>query len=72
MLFRSKVQLIRNGSTGLAEFADPVAVASPGRDSGFVGLRSRSADVAPSTALADLPADQGYLDIPAFLRRQAD
>ncbi len=69
---RPKVQLIRNGSTGLAEFADPVAVASPGRDSGFVGLRSRSADVAPSTALADLPADQGYLDIPAFLRRQAD
>ncbi|MCE2944314.1 MAG: cell division protein FtsZ [Lysobacteraceae bacterium] len=69
---RPQVRLIRNGSTGAAEFAEPVAAVSPGRDAGFVGLRSRSADVAPATALSDLPADQSYLDIPAFLRRQAD
>ncbi|MFN9966839.1 MAG: cell division protein FtsZ [Lysobacteraceae bacterium] len=69
---RPQVRLIRNGSTGAAEFAEPVAAVSPGRDAGFVGLRSRSADVAPATALSDLPAAQSYLDIPAFLRRQAD
>ena len=42
---------------------------------GHMGLRAgRAHDVAsaPSTALADLPSDQSYLDIPAFLRRQAD
>jgi cell division protein FtsZ len=71
---RPKVQLIRNGSTGLAEYADAVAPAATGRDSGSFagGLRGRSADVAGPTALSDLPADQAYLDIPAFLRRQAD
>jgi cell division protein FtsZ len=76
---RSKVQLIRNGSTGMAEFADAVAPAAShtgaasGRDNSFAGsLRGRSADVAGPTALSDLPADQAYLDIPAFLRRQAD
>ena len=83
---RGKVQLIRNGSTGMAEFADAVGpAATAGRDAGFGGvsaggrdgsfagsLRGRSADVAGPTALSDLPADQAYLDIPAFLRRQAD
>ena len=72
---RPKVQLIRNGSTGLAEYADAVAPAATGRDAGASfagGLRGRSADVAAPTALSDLPADQAYLDIPAFLRRQAD
>jgi cell division protein FtsZ len=72
---RPKVQLIRNGSTGLAEYADAVAPSPTGRDTGgsFAGgLRGRSADVAGPTALSDLPADQAYLDIPAFLRRQAD
>ena len=33
---------------------------------------SRSAEVTPATALGDLPSDHSYLDIPAFLRRQAD
>ncbi|MBS3896142.1 cell division protein FtsZ [Silanimonas sp.] len=69
---RPKVQLIRNATTGLADYAEPVAAAPIGREGGFLGLRSRSADVAPATALADLPLDQSYLDIPAFLRRQAD
>jgi cell division protein FtsZ len=38
-----------------------------------LGLRaSRGGETAPATALADLPTDHSYLDIPAFLRRQAD
>lgn len=65
---RPKVQLIRNATTGLAEYGDAPA----GREPSFGALRSRSADVAPVTALSDLPPDQSYLDIPAFLRRQAD
>ena len=70
---RPQVRLIRNGSTGAAEYAEPMAnTPAAGRDTGFVGLRNRSADVAPATALSDLPGDQSYLDIPAFLRRQAD
>jgi cell division protein FtsZ len=83
---RGKVQLIRNATTGLADYADAVGpAATVGRDAGFGGapagtrepsfaggLRSRSADVGQATALSDLPADQAYLDIPAFLRRQAD
>ena len=69
---RASVRLIRNGSTGAAEYAEPMAAAPTGRDSSFIGLRSRSADVAPATALSELPTDQNYLDIPAFLRRQAD
>ncbi len=70
---RPKVQLIRNGSTGLAEYADANAPAAAGRETSFAGsLRSRSADVGQDTALSDLPAGQAYLDIPAFLRRQAD
>jgi cell division protein FtsZ len=38
------------------------------------GLRGRGAEPAsaPATALGDLPSEQNYLDIPAFLRRQAD
>ncbi|MFN3965834.1 MAG: cell division protein FtsZ [Silanimonas lenta] len=67
---RPKVQLIRNATTGLAEYGE--APAPAGREPSFGALRSRSADVAPVTALSDLPADQSYLDIPAFLRRQAD
>jgi cell division protein FtsZ len=38
-----------------------------------LGLRSRGGEsAAANTALADLPTDHSYLDIPAFLRRQAD
>ena len=49
------------------------AVALSGREGSFASsLRGRSADVAPASALSELPIDQSYLDIPAFLRRQAD
>ena len=60
------------GTAGVRQFLDigtglPTAGNNPGlRHSG------RGADSAPQTALADLPTDHSYLDIPAFLRRQAD
>ena len=77
---RTPVKLVRNGSTGLVDFD---AVAHPGTAmpplglpsvSNNLGLRSsgRGGETAPATALADLPTDHTYLDIPAFLRRQAD
>jgi len=78
---RAPVKLVRNGSTGLADFdaimphpntaMPPLGLASAGHN---LGLRnsSRGGESAPATALADLPTDHSYLDIPAFLRRQAD
>jgi len=48
------------------EVADPFV---PNASPSFVGGLRRGADTAP--AVADLPKDD-YLDIPAFLRRQAD
>ena len=82
---RTPVKLVRNGTTGLADFdAMPAAMNHNGNlppvglgiPSINPGLRhsSRGADALsmPATALADLPVDQNYLDIPAFLRRQAD
>ncbi len=69
--YRAPVKLVRNGTNGgWSEFGvgmDAVnAAPSP-----MAGLR-RGAELAPETALNTLPADSGYLDIPAFLRRQAD
>ena len=73
---RAPVKLVRNATTGLADFD---AMANGGPNAGFnsagnnLGLRaSRGGESAPATALADLPTDHSYLDIPAFLRRQAD
>ena len=75
---RPQVQLIntqvkRDGTTGLAidDVADPFTpngMPATGSAS-FVGGLRRNADSAP--AVAELPKDD-YLDIPAFLRRQAD
>ena len=70
---RPQVQLIntqgkRDGTTGLMidEVSDPFV---PGANTGFVGGLRRNVDAGP--AVAELPKDD-YLDIPAFLRRQAD
>ena len=70
---RPPVQLIntqgkRDGTTGLMidEVSDPFV---PGAGTGFVGGLRRNVDAGP--AVAELPKDV-YLDIPAFLRRQAD
>jgi cell division protein FtsZ len=70
---RAPIKLVRDGTTGLAydpnAGMDAVATAVGG-----LGLRRGNAEPAASApsaapAIADLP---DYLDIPAFLRRQAD
>ncbi|RZA20431.1 MAG: cell division protein FtsZ, partial [Lysobacteraceae bacterium] len=68
---RPQVQLVsgkRDGTTGMMidEVADPFM---PNVGPSFVGALRRGAESAP--AVAELPKDD-YLDIPAFLRRQAD
>jgi cell division protein FtsZ len=77
---RAPVKLVRNATTGLADFdamananANLPPVGLPGAGAN-PGLRhsGRGGDSAAQTALADLPTDHSYLDIPAFLRRQAD
>jgi cell division protein FtsZ len=80
---RAPVKLVRNATTGLADFdampasyqnaANLPPLGQPGAGNN-PGLRhsGRGADSASQTALADLPTDHSYLDIPAFLRRQAD
>jgi cell division protein FtsZ len=74
---RPQVELIRNsprlnGTTGLADYEATTPTAAPA--TGYnPGLRARSgAETGAGTALADSAPDNGYLDIPAFLRRQAD
>jgi len=73
---RAPIKLVRDATTGMPVYdanaiMDPVANAVGG-----LGLRRGSAEPAsasvssPAPATADLPGD--YLDIPAFLRRQAD
>jgi cell division protein FtsZ len=80
---RAPVKLVRNGSTGLADFdamppmnthgsLPPVGLGSVSGTNPGLRHASRSVDSTPATALADLPTDHSYLDIPAFLRRQAD
>jgi cell division protein FtsZ len=69
---RPQVQLIqgrRDGTTGMLidEVADPYA---PGQSLAS-SLRGRSTESA-APAVADFGGDSSYLDIPAFLRRQAD
>ncbi len=75
---RAPVKLVRNATTGLADYdaVSPVTSNLPPVGLGSVspnpGLRHGSREAAPATALGDLPTDHSYLDIPAFLRRQAD
>ena len=61
-----RIQGKRDGTTGMMidEVADPFVP-----NAGIAGGLRRNADAAP--VAADLPKDD-YLDIPAFLRRQAD
>ncbi|MDQ3206158.1 MAG: cell division protein FtsZ [Pseudomonadota bacterium] len=69
------VQLVRDGTTGLP--IDAVTDGYKPQVPGFGQLRSRShgteaASPSPAPAAADFGNDSSYLDIPAFLRRQAD
>lgn len=71
---RAPIQLVRNATTGQPEFSSMDAMTAPapsfgGSLRGSAGLRS-SEPAAP--AVADFGSDSSYLDIPAFLRRQAD
>jgi cell division protein FtsZ len=68
---RAPIQLVRDGTTGQPMFPaeDAVAPSTPGFSS---SLRSSGRqEAAPAPAAADFGNDS-YLDIPAFLRRQAD
>ena len=72
---KPQVQLIRNegkrdGTTGM--FVEVAADAFNPVGGIAAGLRGRSEPTASSPAVADFGADSSYLDIPAFLRRQAD
>ncbi|MDY4294528.1 MULTISPECIES: cell division protein FtsZ [unclassified Xanthomonas] len=77
---RAPIKLVRNATTGQPEFGDfehgGDAVSKAVGGAMGLGLRRPSgesmstAPSAPAPAAADLPSD--YLDIPAFLRRQAD
>ncbi|HXH00774.1 MAG TPA: cell division protein FtsZ [Xanthomonadaceae bacterium] len=68
---RAPIKLVRNATTGLVDhdamanagFADEPAPS-------FASLRRGSSEPAP--AVADFGGGDSYLDIPAFLRRQAD
>ena len=72
---RAPIKLVRDGTTGLAYDANAPMDAVGNAVGGLgMGLRRGSAEAAASApsaapAIADLP---DYLDIPAFLRRQAD
>ncbi len=69
---RAPVKLVRNATTGLPDY-DSMANAEYPSAGNNLGLRaSRVSESQPQTALSDLPTDHSYLDIPAFLRRQAD
>ncbi|MFP7722552.1 cell division protein FtsZ [Lysobacter sp. A3-1-A15] len=76
----SHVQLVRDGTTGLPidAVADGFTPGSATPPTGFGQLRSRTASAteastpAASPAVADFGGSDSYLDIPAFLRRQAD
>lgn len=72
---RTPIQLVRNATTGQAEFSamDEVTYHShpssaPGYGAGLRGGRQEPT----GPAVADFGNDSSYLDIPAFLRRQAD
>ena len=72
---RAPIPLVRHATTGQPEF--PREEAMPARMPSFGGclrgsLRSSETSAAPATAVADFGTDNSYLDIPAFLRRQAD
>ncbi|MEP6634088.1 MAG: hypothetical protein ABJA62_07750, partial [Luteimonas sp.] len=69
------VQLIntqgrRDGTTGM--LIDEVVDAFSGAPSIASSLRGRSGGDIAAPAVADFGNDSSYLDIPAFLRRQAD
>jgi cell division protein FtsZ len=69
---RPPIRLVREATTGMVVDAYPTAAADPVQNAvGGLGLRRGMAAEPAATPAADLPMSD-YLDIPAFLRRQAD
>ena len=70
---RAPIQLVRNATTGLADYGMDAIAPTPQAPSFTNSLRTpaRAAEPAAAPAVADFGGDS-YLDIPAFLRRQAD
>jgi cell division protein FtsZ len=75
-VYRAPVKLVRNASNGQVEYDAMANVTAAPTTGNHLGLRSSGRSHEPAagatSALAELPSDQSYLDIPAFLRRQAD
>jgi cell division protein FtsZ len=75
-IVRPQVKLVRNGSTGQVDYHDSGFTTSPAPGL-FGGLRgagttgSSGGRTEPAVSALDTSGD-AYLDIPAFLRRQAD
>jgi len=72
---RAPISLVRNATTGQPEFSamDEMPTARPSFGNSLRGSAgSRSVEPSSSPAVADFGSDSSYLDIPAFLRRQAD
>jgi cell division protein FtsZ len=68
-IVRTPVKLVRNGSNGQVEYSDSAYTTAPAP--GFSGLRAGGRSEPAASAL-DAGGSDAYLDIPAFLRRQAD
>jgi cell division protein FtsZ len=68
---RAPIKLVREATTGMVVDAYPPMAADPVQNAvGGLGLRRGMAMEPAAAPTAELPTD--YLDIPAFLRRQAD
>jgi cell division protein FtsZ len=71
--FRTPIKLVRNATTGQPEFGHEDFEPAPAPHQGFASaLRGGRAEASSAPATADFGGDSSYLDIPAFLRRQAD
>ncbi|MBW8809502.1 MAG: cell division protein FtsZ, partial [Lysobacter sp.] len=69
---RAPIQLVRNATTGQPEFGAMDDVGHAPMPSFGGSLRGSSRQEPTGPAVADFGSDNSYLDIPAFLRRQAD
>ncbi len=69
---RAPVKLVRNATTGQPDFDAMANLNEPVVPNFSNSLRSGGAGRASEPVAADFGGDSSYLDIPAFLRRQAD
>ncbi|KGM53010.1 cell division protein FtsZ [Lysobacter concretionis Ko07 = DSM 16239] len=71
---RAPIQLVRNATTGQPEFPldEAYSPSQPSFGGSLRGSASQSEMPSSAPAAADFGSDNSYLDIPAFLRRQAD